>query len=74
MHAILTFALACDSLTLYGFSGEGTIDAHEMSGVHNIELEHALLQRLIDFSLPASAFPSEQTRVAWAATKVQHAG
>jgi len=57
LHAMLTMALACQSLTLYGFSGSATADGHRMSEDHGIEREHALLHALVDHSLPTSAFP-----------------
>lgn len=51
-HAFLTFALVCDSLRIYGFSGSETADAHPVRGdVHNLGLEHEIIQQLVEGNL-----------------------
>jgi len=74
-HAVVTMALTCASVDLYGFSGTTTIDGHGVTDGppgyvgHGIEKEHELLHRMIDHSLPASDYP-EATRSSWALTNV----
>eukprot|EP00966_Prymnesium_polylepis_P045675 1057492-Prymnesium_polylepis.1 len=75
-HAVVTMALTCASVDLYGFSGTTTIDGHGVTDGppgyvgHGIEKEHELLHRMIDHSLPASDYP-EATRSSWALTNVR---
>ena len=59
LHAILTFAMLCTSVDLYGFHGTGTIDNHGIG--HDVPMEHALLRQLVNQSLPDAAFPDTQT-------------
>lgn len=45
-QAFLTFALICDSLDVYGFSGSSTADGHRMKKVHNLTREHEIQHHL----------------------------
>ena len=66
-------AFACDTVTLYGFSGTATLDGHAISKSHGLELEHAALDALISHTLTYSDFPDERTRIAWQGTRMWHA-
>lgn len=65
-HALLTMALACKSVRLYGFAGSANLDGHGISASHGIAQEHLLLDRLVAHTLrmPASL------RDAWATADV----
>jgi len=49
-HAFLTFSYMCNSLDVYGFSGNTSVDAHEMKQVHSLPLEHRVLDMLANQS------------------------
>ena len=72
-HAVITFALACRSLRLYGFAGETSLDGHEIMASHGIQEEHDVLNQLLD---PARAVTlnemarNDEFRGAWAAANV----
>jgi len=56
-HAVLTMALACETVVLYGFAGIGTIDGHhETLGTdhdgHGVNAEHRLYHALQAHKLP----------------------
>ena len=58
-HAALTMAFACESVQLFGFGGDSTIDGHHGGNVgHGIEAEHALLHVLARHQLTASELGS----------------
>lgn len=46
LHAFLTFAPLCRTLSLFGFSGQGTADGHHTSSIHNYDVEHSLQARI----------------------------
>jgi hypothetical protein len=69
-HAVVTMALLCSSVELYGFTGTDTYDGRTEGVVHNIEGEHRVLQRLLSKSIPQSEFPDETTFRAWETTNV----
>ena len=73
-HAVVTLGLACDSVDLYGFSGESTADNHQISSNHRIAVEHAALNALIQKSLSQHDFPDPRARVEWERARVRHAG
>lgn len=47
-HAVVTFALACKSLRLYGFGGTTSLDGHHIMESHGIREEHTLLSNLLN--------------------------
>jgi len=47
IQAIFTFMPMCDTLNLYGFGTQGTVDKHKVATVHSIALEHLLLDKLL---------------------------
>mmetsp|Transcript_83666 Transcript_83666/g.270492 ORF Transcript_83666/g.270492 Transcript_83666/m.270492 type:complete len:491 (+) Transcript_83666:84-1556(+) len=48
LHAFVTFGLLCNSLKLYGFSGKGTADGHNVKAhVHDIHQEHKTMYSII---------------------------
>lgn len=46
-QAFVLFALMCESLSVYGFSGSGTADNHKFSKKHNLSTEHEFYARII---------------------------
>ena len=70
LHAILTFAMMCTSVDLYGFQGTGTINNHVIG--HDVSMEHALMHRLVNRSLPDAAFPDAQMALRWRDTRVAY--
>jgi hypothetical protein len=45
-HAYYDFAAECRHMSIYGFSGESTLDGHAIDG-HNVSVEHAVLRGLV---------------------------
>eukprot|EP00966_Prymnesium_polylepis_P075021 1740378-Prymnesium_polylepis.1 len=71
-HAVLTMALECNHLDLYGFSGSTTIDGHGGEGGylgHEIEKEHLALYRMIDHTLAAGDY-TDALRDRWTSTNL----
>jgi len=56
LHAFLTLAPLCGSLTMYGFDGAGTADGHEIGSRHSLSEERAIMDRLIRGEVRASDF------------------
>eukprot|EP00420_Gonyaulax_spinifera_P029126 CAMPEP_0197900900 /NCGR_PEP_ID=MMETSP1439-20131203/50229_1 /TAXON_ID=66791 /ORGANISM="Gonyaulax spinifera, Strain CCMP409" /LENGTH=320 /DNA_ID=CAMNT_0043521841 /DNA_START=87 /DNA_END=1049 /DNA_ORIENTATION=- len=52
-QAFFTFLPMCDSITLFGFRGEGTYDNHAISQIHNITAEHMLMRAINNGQLPS---------------------
>eukprot|EP00747_Dinoflagellata_sp_TGD_P189023 gnl/TRDRNA2_/TRDRNA2_48852_c0_seq1.p1 gnl/TRDRNA2_/TRDRNA2_48852_c0~~gnl/TRDRNA2_/TRDRNA2_48852_c0_seq1.p1 ORF type:complete len:276 (+),score=32.73 gnl/TRDRNA2_/TRDRNA2_48852_c0_seq1:68-895(+) len=46
LHAVISMALECKSVRLYGFAGLGTVDGHLITPDHNTEHEHKLIDML----------------------------
>ena len=63
LHAIYTMALLCESVDLYGFEGDGTIDHHFIG--HTIRMEHRLMRLLANHSLPDADFPDLEAADRW---------
>lgn len=67
LHAVITMAFACDSITLYGFRGDETIDGHHGGYAgHAIAAEHVLLQDLADHAVAAEHFVDPAYYERWA--------
>lgn len=69
-NAVITMALACASVSLFGFSGSGTVDDHFIG--HNIEAEHALLRQLVNHTMPDDAFPNQEAADRWRTAVVMY--
>ena len=59
LKAFFTFVLLCDTLSLFGFGGSGTIDGHKLSG-HAFDEEHSFLAKVARGALPGSALPKDK--------------
>ncbi|KAL1520707.1 hypothetical protein AB1Y20_022276 [Prymnesium parvum] len=57
LHAVVLFGLACKSVDLYAFGGDGTIDGHTISADHGLAMEHELLSSLSNHR-PIANMPS----------------
>ena len=69
-HALVTFGAMCERLSLYGFSGNGTLDNHPITGDHAIEAEHKLIARIAEernddtgflYNLTSTTYPTNKT-------------
>ena len=69
-HAIITMALLCDEVDVYGFQGLGTVDNHGIG--HNIASEHNALRHLIAKNLTEAAFTTPEMARLWARTRVSY--
>ena len=45
-HAVLTMAMHCASLTVFGFDGNATYDSHEITAEHLLGVEHRIIHAL----------------------------
>ena len=45
-HAYYDFAAECRHMSIYGFTGEATLDGHAIDG-HNVSVEHGVLRALV---------------------------
>ena len=66
-QAVISLALECKSVRLYGFAGTTSLDGHEMSADHGIEREHVLLRQLSEHTYDLMPLA---IRAAWPATNV----
>lgn len=46
-HAMLTMAMHCKRLTVYGFDGDSSYDGHCITPEHRLDIEHMIMQQLV---------------------------